>query len=78
MATLLEMPEIVAIFIFFRWKGTILTSYFDSTLDFEFRTSFCQYLCVIIFDLCHYFRKKVGLQGFIKKFITPEHLERNM
>jgi hypothetical protein len=39
-----------------------LTSYFDSMLDF---------------DLYHHFRKKVGLQGFIKKFITPEPLEIN-
>jgi hypothetical protein len=55
-----------------------LTSYVDSTLNFEFRTSFCQYfICVIIFDLCHLFRKKAGLQGFNKKFITPEPLEIN-
>jgi hypothetical protein len=39
--------------------------------------SFCQHLPVIIFDQCHLFRKKAGLQGFIKKIITPELLEIN-
>jgi hypothetical protein len=77
MATFPEMAEVDAIFVFFLWKAPILTSYFDSTLNFEFRTSFCQYLCVIIFDLCHLFRKKAGLQGFIKNFLTPEPLEIN-
>jgi hypothetical protein len=62
---------------FFKWKGPILISYFDSTLNFEFRTSFCQYSFVIIFDLCHLFRKKAELQGFIKKCIIPEPLEIN-
>jgi hypothetical protein len=54
-----------------------LTSYFDSTLNFEFRTSFCQHLSVIVFDLSHLFCKKVRLQGFIKKFIIPEPSEIN-
>jgi hypothetical protein len=54
-----------------------LTSHFDSTLNFEFRTSFCQDLSVIVFDLCHLFCKKARLQGFIKKFITLEPLEIN-
>jgi hypothetical protein len=55
---------------FFKWKGLILTSHFDSTLNFEFRTSFRQHLSVIVFDLCHLFCKKARLQGFINKFIT--------
>jgi hypothetical protein len=54
-----------------------LTSYFDSTLTFEFITSFCQYLSVIVFDLLHLFCKKVRLQGFIKKCIIPEPSEIN-
>jgi hypothetical protein len=32
---------------------------------------------IIIFDVCHLFRKKAGLQGFIKKLIIPEPLEIN-
>jgi hypothetical protein len=60
---------------FFKWKSPILISNFDSTLNFEFTTSFCQHLSVIVFDLCHLFYKKAGLQGFIKKCITPEPLE---
>jgi hypothetical protein len=69
-------------FVFFKWKGPILTSYFDSALNFEFRTSICEHLSIIVFDLCHLFRKKAGLQGFIKKCIpdllfTPEPLEIN-
>jgi hypothetical protein len=40
--------------------------------------SFCQYLSVIVFDQCHLFRRKAGLQGFIKKIITPELLEINL
>jgi hypothetical protein len=63
---------------FFKYKGPILTSHFDSTLTFEFSTSFCQYLSVIVFDLCHLFCKKVRLEGFIKKFIIPEPSEINM
>jgi hypothetical protein len=47
MATL---PEI-DIFVFLNGKAPNLTQYFDSMLNFEFRTSFCRYLCVIIFDL---------------------------
>jgi hypothetical protein len=58
-------------------KGPILISNFDSALNFEFRMSFCQHLPVIVFDLCHLFRKKAALQGFIKKIITPELLEIN-
>jgi hypothetical protein len=54
-----------------------MTSHFDYTLTFEFSTSFCQYLSVILFDLCHLFCKKVRLQGFIKKFIIPEPSEIN-
>jgi hypothetical protein len=52
----------------------------DSMLNFGFRTPFCQHLSVIVFDLrvCHLFRKKAGLQDFIKKFITPEPLEINI
>jgi hypothetical protein len=50
----------------------MLTSHFDSTLTFEFNTSFCQYLSVIVFDLSYLFCKKVRLLGFIKKFINPE------
>jgi hypothetical protein len=75
MATHPEIPEIDTIFVFFKWKGLILIASFDSTLNFEFRTSFCQHLSVIVFDLCNFFHKKAGLQGFIKKFITPEPLE---
>jgi hypothetical protein len=74
MATL---PEIDAIFIFCKWKGPILISYLDSTLNFEFRTSFYHYLSVIVFHLFNFFRKKAGLQNFIKKCITPEPLEIN-
>jgi hypothetical protein len=77
MATLPEIPEIDAIFVFFKWKGPLLISNFDSTLNAEFRTSFCQHLSVIVFDLCHLFGRKAGLQGFIKKFITPKPLELN-
>jgi hypothetical protein len=62
---------------FFKQKGPILTSHFDSTLTFEFSTSFCQYLSVIVFELCHLFCKKVRLQGFIKKFIIREPSEIN-
>jgi hypothetical protein len=53
-----------------------LISNFDSTLNFEFRGSFCQHLSVIVFDLlvCHLFRKKAG---FIKKMITSEPLKIN-
>jgi hypothetical protein len=72
MVTLPEVPEIDAIFVFFKWKGPILISNFDSTLNFKFRMSFCQLLSVIFFDQCHLFRKKAGLQGFIKKIMTPE------
>jgi hypothetical protein len=57
---------------------TPLSSNLDSTLNFEFTTSFCQQLPIChLFDLCHIFRKKAGLQGFIKKFVTPEPLEIN-
>jgi hypothetical protein len=35
----------------------ILTSHFDSTLTFEFSTSFCQYLSVIVFDLSSFLQK---------------------
>jgi hypothetical protein len=52
---------------FFRWKGPILISSLDSTLKFYFGMSFCEYWSVIIFDLCHLFRKEAGLQGCIKK-----------
>jgi hypothetical protein len=62
---------------FFKWKGLILASHFDSTLNFEFRASFCQHLSVIVFDLCHLFCKKARLQGFINKFITLEPSEIN-
>jgi hypothetical protein len=62
---------------FFKWKGLILTSHFDSTLNFEFGTSFCQHLSVIVFDLCHLFCKKARLQDFINKFITLEPSEIN-
>jgi hypothetical protein len=62
---------------FFKWKALILTSDFDSTLNFEFRASFFQHLSVIVFDLCHLFCKKVRLQGFIKKCIIPEPSEIN-
>jgi hypothetical protein len=62
---------------FFKWKGLILTSHFDSMLNFEFRASFCQQLSVIVFDLCHLFCKKATLQGFINKFITLEPSEIN-
>jgi hypothetical protein len=55
---------------FFKWKGLIFIASFDSTLNFEFRTSFCQH-----FWPSHFFHKKAGLQGFIKKFITSEPLE---
>jgi hypothetical protein len=41
MATLPEIPEIDATFIFFKWKGPILISYLDSTLNFECKTAFC-------------------------------------
>jgi hypothetical protein len=58
-------------------RSPILTSHFDSTFTFESSTSFCQYLSVIVFDLCHLFCKKVRLQGFIKKFIIPEPSEIN-
>jgi hypothetical protein len=61
---------------FFKWKGPILISNFDSMLNFEFRTSFCKHLSVIVFDLSS-FRKKEGLQGFIKKCVTPQPLEIN-
>jgi hypothetical protein len=54
-----------------------LTLHFDSTLNFEFRTSFCQHLSVIVFDLCHLFCKKAKLHGFINKFITLEPSEIN-
>jgi hypothetical protein len=77
MAALPEIPEIDAIFVFFKQKGPILISHFDSTLTFEFNTSFGQYLSVIVFDLCHLFCKKVRLQGFIKKFVIPELSEMN-
>jgi hypothetical protein len=72
MAALPEIPEIDAILFFFKWKGPILISHVDSTLNFEFATSFCLHLPVILFDLCHLFCKKARMQGFIKKFITPE------
>jgi hypothetical protein len=72
MVALPEIPEIDAIFIFFKWKGLILTSHFDSPLNFEFRASFCQHLSVIVFDLCHLF-----LQKSINKFITLEPSEIN-
>jgi hypothetical protein len=75
MATLPEIPKIDAIFVFFQRKGTILISNLDSRLNFERRISFCPHLSLIVFDLCHLFRKKSGLQGFIKKRITSEHLE---
>jgi hypothetical protein len=75
MMALPEIPEIDAIFIFL--KDLILTSHFDSTLNFEFGTSFCQHLSVIVFDLCHLFCKKARLQGFINKFITLEPSEIN-
>jgi hypothetical protein len=52
-------------------------SNFDSTLNSKFRMSFCQHLSIIVFDQCHLFRKNAGLQGFIKKIITPELLEIN-
>jgi hypothetical protein len=68
MMALPKIPEIDAIF---------LTSHFDSTLNFEFRTSFRQHLSVIVFDLCHLFCKKARLQGFINKFITLELSEIN-
>jgi hypothetical protein len=29
----------------------------------------------MIFDLCHFFRKRAGLQSFIKKIVTLEPLE---
>jgi hypothetical protein len=77
MATLPEIPEIDAIFVFFKWKGPTLISNMDSTLNSEFRTPFCQHLSVIVFDLCHLFRKKTGLRGFFKKCITSELLEIN-
>jgi hypothetical protein len=77
MVALPEIPEIDIILVFFKYKGPILNSHFDSTLTFEFSTSFCQYLSVIVFDLCHLFCKKVRLQGFIKKFIIPEPSEIN-
>jgi hypothetical protein len=67
MVTLPEVPEIDAIFVFFKWKGPILISNFDSTLNCKFRMSFCQLLSVIVFDQCHLFRKKA----------TPELLEIN-
>jgi hypothetical protein len=59
---------------FFKWKGSILISNFDSTLNFKFRMSFCQHLSVIVFDQCHLYRKKAGLQDFTKKIITPDLL----
>jgi sulfate adenylyltransferase subunit 1 (EFTu-like GTPase family) len=64
-------------FYFFKWKSLILTSHFDSTLNFEFGASFCQHLSVIVLDLCHFFCKKARLQDFINKFITLEPLEIN-
>jgi hypothetical protein len=64
-------------FCFFKWKSPTLISNMDSTLNSEFRKSFCQHLSVIVFDLCHLFHKKSRLQGFIKKFVTPEPLEIN-
>jgi hypothetical protein len=42
-----------------------LTSHFDSTLNFEFRASFCQHLSA------------ARLQDFINKFITLEPSEIN-
>jgi hypothetical protein len=71
MVALPEIPELTP------WKGLILTSHFDSTLNFEFRASFCQHLSAIVFDLCHHFCKKARLQGFINKFITLEPSETN-
>jgi hypothetical protein len=60
---------------FCKWKGPILISNLDSTLNFKFRASFSQHFSVIVFDLCHLFHKKAGLQGFIKKFITPQSIQ---
>jgi hypothetical protein len=48
-------------------KGPILISNFDSALNFEFRMSFCQHLPVIVFDLCHLFRKKRRCRASLKK-----------
>jgi hypothetical protein len=48
---------------FFKWKGLILTSHFDSTLNFEFRASFCQHLSVIVFDLDVIFLQKSEVAG---------------
>jgi hypothetical protein len=62
---------------FFKYKSPILVSNLDSTLNFEFMMSFCQYLSVIVFDLYHLFCKKVRLEGFIKKFIIREPSEIN-
>jgi hypothetical protein len=62
MATHPEIPEIDTISIFFKWQGLILIASFDSTLNFEFRTSFCQHLSVIVFDLS-FFSQKGGVVG---------------
>jgi hypothetical protein len=62
MATLPEISEVDAKFVFLNGEAP----------------SFCQQLPIChLFDLCHIFRKKAGLQGFIKKFVTPEPLEIN-
>jgi hypothetical protein len=63
-------------FCFFKWKGPTLILSLDSTLNFEFRTSFCQHFSVTVFEPSSFSQKAV-LQGFIKKCITPEPLEIN-
>jgi hypothetical protein len=77
MVTLPKIPKIDTIFVFFKWKGRILISNLDSTLNFEFTRSFCQHLSVMVFGFSHLSRKKARLQGFIKKSISPEPLEIN-
>jgi hypothetical protein len=63
MVTLRKIPEIDVTFIFFKYKSLILF------LNFEFSTSFCQHLSVIVFDLCHLFRKKKrGCRDSLKKY----------
>jgi hypothetical protein len=66
MATLPETPEINAISIFLNGIPTLILS-----LERPFVNTYLSlFLTYVIF-----FAKKAGLQGFIKKIITPEPLQ---
>jgi hypothetical protein len=74
MATLPEIPEIDAIFVFLNGKAPLIIIIlgFDSTLNFAFRTFFYQHFSVIAFDLSSFSQKKRDCRASLK---TPEPLE---